>query len=96
MLKAEWTPQARTELKKILKFIAKKGRPLTAERLYDEIHEKAEFYARTPDTGLQHKHMPDEWLYGRFKRWAIVFERTDKGIKVLRVIDFSRDFDKLF
>ncbi len=97
MARAEWTRIAEDELAEIAYWIAVEDRrPLTARRVVEDIQRKAERYSETPDIGQRHPDLPEGWLYFRHKRWIVVYRSRDYGIDVLRVIDASRDFPRLF
>lgn len=45
----------------------------------------------------QHRlEFPPEWRYCVHKRWVIVYEVATEGIEILRVLDASRDFGRIF
>jgi plasmid stabilization system protein ParE len=97
MPKAVWTPEAEKDLAEIVYFIAVQDRrPLTARKNANEIKQKAEQYASTPEIGQRNDDLPEGSLYFRHKRWAIIYETRDYGIIVVRVVDMSRDFGRLF
>ncbi len=97
MAHAQWTPSAEEDLIEIAYWIAVQSqRPLTARRIVVEIKDKAGRYAATPRIGQRHPDLPDGWFYFRHKRWVIVYQPRDDGIDVLRVVDATRDFSRLF
>ena len=97
MAKVEWSPQARTELKEILKFIARRDkRPQTAANIEAEIKKKLILYAGSPDIGHCHELLPNDWRCCRHKRWTIVYRPGESGIQVLRIVDAARNFTRLF
>ena len=97
MPRAEWTQSAENELTEIAYWIAvESNRPLTARRIVEQIRNKANRYAATPEIGQRHPDFPEGWMYFRHKRWVILYLARDYGIDVLRVIDASRDFRRLF
>jgi len=97
MARAEWTLTAEDELTEIAYWIAVEDeRPLTARRIIEEIQHKAEIYASTPGIGQRHPDLPEDWWYFRHKRWIVVYRHREYGIDVLRVVDASRDFPRLF
>lgn len=97
MARAEWTLTAEDELTEIAYWIAVEDeRPLTARRIVEEIQHKAEIYAGTPGIGQRHPDLPEDWWYFRHKRWIVVYRHREYGIDVLRVVDASRDFMRLF
>ncbi|MBC8350902.1 MAG: type II toxin-antitoxin system RelE/ParE family toxin [Planctomycetes bacterium] len=97
MSHAVWTPLAEAELEDIVYYIAVKDRrPLTAERIARGIHNRAENAADKSAIWRKHPDLPPDWFYVLHKRWVIVFMKHPVGIEVLRVIDASRDFTRLF
>ena len=72
-----------SELKKILKFIVKKDqRILTAEKIGNEIRSKLVAYAENPDIGTQHAELPVGVLTCFHKRWVVIYQPIENGIKV--------------
>ncbi len=97
MAKVAWRPQARVELKEILKFIARNdGRPQTAAKIDAEIREKLLLYAESPNIGQRYAGLLEGTRYCIHKRWAIFYRPIESGIEVTNVIDTARDFSKLF
>ena len=97
MPRAVWTPFAEFELEEIIVYIAiEDRRPLTAERIYAEIRDKANEFANTPTVGHTHPDMPERMFYFTHKRWIVVYKRHVEGIEVLRVLDGMRDLPNLF
>ena len=97
MANVVWSPQARAELKEILKFIARKDhRILTAAKIENEIRQKLIIYAENPEIGTRYPELPNDVLTCVYKRWAILYLPIENGIQVLNVIDSARDFKKLF
>ena len=97
MSHAVWTPFAESELEDIVYYIAvEDGRPAIAERIAHEIRDRADYVAGLSSVWQKHPGLPFEWYYSTHKRWLIVFQKHASGIEVLRVIDASRDFTRLF
>jgi plasmid stabilization system protein ParE len=96
MSRALWTPQAAAELGDILYYIAfKDRRPLTGEKLYYEIRQLADEYARPDAARHSHPLAPAGWYYFLHKRWLIYYQLHEDGIEVMRVIDGIRDLPPL-
>jgi len=94
---AVWTPLAEAELEDIVYYIAVEDkRPVRAERIACEIRDRADQTASTRAIWQRHPDLPPDWFYSMHKRWLIVFQEHANGIEVLRVIDGSRDFTRLF
>lgn len=97
MSRAIWTPLAEAELEDIVYYIAVENqRPLLAEQIACEIRDRAEYVAATSVLWQKHPGLPPDWYYSLHKRWLIVFRKHESGVEVLRVIDGSRDFTRLF
>lgn len=93
----KWRPQARQELKDILKFIARQdNRPATAARIRTEIREKINLVSQNPEMGSAKDELPDDCRMFLHKRWAIIYEPKSYGIEIVRVIDTARDFGNMF
>jgi len=102
MKQAEWTPLARNDLGEILYHIAvEDGRPETAEQLAAEIQKRCDEYSQAYVDGSVLGGARPEFGIGyrvfSHKRWVIVFRPLDdRGIEIMRVLDSSRDYGKLF
>lgn len=97
MSHAIWTPLAEAELEDIVYYIAVEDRrPTIAEQIANEIRDRADFVAATPAVWQRHPDLPLDWFYSLHKWWLIAFQEHSSGIDVLRVIDTSRDFTRLF
>lgn len=97
MAGALWTPLAVDDLAEIASYIAvKDARPLVSEKIVREIHEKAEQYAKHPSLGIKRFDLAQGLYCFRHKRWLVFYEIVDGQLKVLRVLDGSRDYPKLF
>lgn len=101
MAMTEWTQLAEGDLERIYEWIAEReGRRITAKlvvrRLRDHCDEYASIFASGSTIGTAR---PDLGAGARtltHQRWVIVFRPIDAGIEVLRVVDGSRDFDRMF
>lgn len=92
MPSALWTPTAEGELEEIVYYIAVEGgRPATAERIANDIHDRAIFFAGSPESGHRHPEFPENWRYFLHKRWLVLYQPHQQGIEVLRVVDATRD-----
>lgn len=97
MAAALWTPEAQSDLEEIVYYIAIEGdRPLTGERIAREIRDTCDQYAEQPLLGEARPGLGEECRILVVKRWVIIYRPFLDGIAVLRVVDGSRDFDKLF
>ena len=97
MARANWTPRAEAHLEEIAYHIAvEDGRPLTAERIVVEIHDKCQLYAEHPLQGEARPDLREAYRILRHKRWVIVYIPCDDGIVVEAVFDGARDYPKVF
>lgn len=97
MGQVDWTPVGRRDLKEIAKYIARQGqRPAIAAKVVDEIHARCAEYALRLDVGSRHKYFPDPMRFFVHKWYVIIYEPTDDGLIVHRVVDGARDLSRLF
>lgn len=93
----QWSDRAHNSLRRIANYVAREaGRPLVADRLVDAIHAKAEAHGRQPGMGSLHKDLPESYRYFVHKRYVVIYETADDGIRVLLVVDSARDWTRLF
>jgi toxin ParE1/3/4 len=89
--------ESEKDLQEIAYHIAvRDGRPLTAERILEELIAKCEFYAGCPEVGAAADHLFEGCRIGRHKRWAIFYRERDEGIDIVRIVDGARDYPSLF
>ncbi len=92
-----WTPEAELDLEEIAFYIAvKERRPLVAEQVVRGIHDACFKYSATPLIGQPEPRISSGCRRFTFKRWVILYKPLERGIAVLRVVDGSRDFTRLF
>ena len=92
-----WTPRAERHVEDIAYYIAvEDGRPLTAEKIVREIHDKCRLYAANPLLGTARPEFGASYRAFRHKRWVIIYGPLDDGIVVEAVFDASRDYPTLF
>jgi toxin ParE1/3/4 len=101
MTHAAWTEPAKAELRDIYLWIARRdGRRHTAKKIVRELRQTCDEYAAVFAAGsVIGTARPDLGEFYRVfthKRWVVVFRPIDGGIEVLRIIDGSRDFTRLF
>lgn len=72
------------------------GRPLTAERIIDELVAKCKFYANSPLVGTAAEELLEGCRHGRHKRWIIFYRPRPEGTDVVRIVDGARDYPSLF
>ncbi len=96
MPRLEWTPNARRSLKQIAKYIARQDRrPSVADKLVDEIDAKCRQYSLSPGMGSFDNALPVGFRFFTHKRYVIVFEPLESGIRVHLVVDSARDWPRL-
>lgn len=101
MVRAKWTSPAREDLKEIGRYIGRhERRPSIAAKILREITAKCDEYAKVFADGSVIGSDAEELGEGcrifSHKRWVIVFEPINGGIEILRVLDGSRDYRRLF
>jgi toxin ParE1/3/4 len=101
MSHADWAPQAKADLHDIYLWIARRdGRRSTARRIVREIRQECNRYANAFAAGsllgTASSELGESARNFTHKRWVVVFRPVDEGIEVLRVVDGSRDFPRLF
>lgn len=97
MARVLWTPVAQSELEDILFYIrVADGRPITARRIGEQLLAEIARYAASPGIGARLPMAPEGWLYLKFKRWLIFYQRMSDGIEIMRVIDAVRDLPGQF
>jgi plasmid stabilization system protein ParE len=94
---ANWSDVAREDLKEIGCYIGhEQHRSSTAAKIMREIRNHGEFLATSPQFGTARPDLGDDIRITSWKRWVIIFRPAVHGIDVLRVVDGSRDWAKLF
>jgi toxin ParE1/3/4 len=101
MASANWTPAAEPDVEDVYSYIAHQdGRRQTAKavvrRIRQACDELATSFAAGHVLGTARPRFGESHRVFSHKRWVIVFRPIDGGIEVLRVVDGSRDYDKLF
>ncbi len=94
---AHWTPDAETDLGEIAYSIAVADqRPITADRIIDEIRVKVDLYATQPSAGTLRRELGQDVRTFSHKHYISAYHPIDNGIEVLRVFDGERDYPRLF
>jgi toxin ParE1/3/4 len=97
MPRANWSYPAREDLKEIGRYIGRQQRrSSTAAKVMREIRNHCDYLARSPFAGTERPDLGDNIRITACKRWVIVFRPGLDGVDVLRIVDGSRDFAKLF
>jgi len=97
MPRALRTEAAQKDLDDIAWYIAvHESRPRVAYKNIDDIIAKCELLANNPLLGTAKPEFGDRYRIFSHKRWVILFRPIEDGIEVLRIVDGSRDFSRLF
>jgi len=98
MPQAQWSPEAKTDLIDVAYHIGvEQGKPLTADKIIDGALELASTMAKQPLVGQTCPDLGEGIRMFSYKnRWVIIYRPIEEGIYVIRFIDGSRDYDKLF
>lgn len=101
MSSLHWTEQARQDIDDIYDFIARYDRrPLSAERVVEALvgacSSYADYYAAGSVIGAARPELGEDYRAFTHKRWVVLFRPLDDGIEVMRVLDGSRDYPRLF
>jgi len=95
--RVQWTPTAEKDLEEIAYYIAvEDGRPSVADRLIDAIVRKCEQYSNQPVMGSLESDLGENLRSFSHKRYVVIYRPTDDGIEIMRVVDGSRDYPRLF
>lgn len=101
MSHAEWTAPAESDVEDIYGWIAiRDGRTLTAKKVLRELRracdEYAEAFASGSILGTARHDLGEFFRVFTHKRWVVIFRPLHDGIEVLRVLDGSQDFSRIF
>jgi toxin ParE1/3/4 len=99
--KAKWAPIAEEEVEAIYEWIAHRdSRRQTAKRITAEIRQECDEYADAIAAGsvigTARPDLGEGYRLFTHQRWVVVFRPIERGIEVMRVVDGSRDFPRLF
>lgn len=95
--KVTWSSLAERDLEEIVHYIAAiDGKPRVAEYVVHEIRNVCKLYAEHPMLGEREPRLGPTCRRFTHKRWVIFYRPDQDGIGVVRVIDASRDFNRLF
>lgn len=95
MARTIWTPVAKQDLTGTVHYIAVAGGGTEiAEKIFGEILDTIDAFARGDHAGQPFDGAPADWLYASHKRWLIFFRELDDGIEIMRVIDGARDLPR--
>jgi toxin ParE1/3/4 len=101
MARVSWTRTAEAELEDIVYFIAVKDRRReTATKIFHEVKDKCQLYAKNPELGLARPDLcrqpEDAYRSFTFKRWVVIYEPREYGIEILAIFDGSRRYESFF
>jgi plasmid stabilization system protein ParE len=90
------TPEARSDLRKILLDIAEEN-PETAERLRSEIYEAFQRLGQSPGIGHYHEDLLDRrYRFWNFYSYAVCYIWERKPIHIIAVVHGARDLEAFF
>lgn len=94
---ANWSDLACGDLKEIGRYIGREQhRHFVAAKIMREIRNHCDEIAGSPHFGTARPDLGEDIRVTSYKRWVIIFRAAQDGIDVLRVVDGSRDWAKLF
>jgi toxin ParE1/3/4 len=96
-----WSASARDDVDRIYQYIGEhERRPAAADKFVKKLVADGESYAASFSAGsvlgTARPGFGESYRIFSHKRWVIVFRPLVDGIEVLRVVDGSRDYAKLF
>ncbi len=96
-----WTATARQDVDEIYDYIGQRdGRPTVADNFVRELEQACDNYAAAFAAGhvlgSARSDLGESYRVVAHKRWVIIFRPIGGGIEVLRVVDGSRDYARLF
>jgi plasmid stabilization system protein ParE len=101
MAKLQLSPQSRQDVDGIYDYIGRRDRrPATADKVVTELmrtcQSYADIFAAGSVVGTARPDLGETYRVFTHKRWVVVFRPIGDGIEILRVVDGSRDFARLF
>ncbi len=91
------TDAAENDLREIAYYIVVRDRrPVTADKVVDDILRKCKLYAETPEMGTRADDLGSGYRLFAHKRWVIIYRSIVDGIVILRIVDGARDYSSLF
>ncbi len=90
---AKWTSQAESDLEEIAFYIAiDDKRPAVADQIVNERYAQAALYATQPNMGSDAAELGENLRTFPHKRWLVIYEPIENGIRVRTVVDAARDY----
>jgi plasmid stabilization system protein ParE len=75
-------------------------RPLTADKVVTALVAECQFLADSISSGsvigTARPDLGESYRLFTYKRWVIVFRPIHDGIEIIRIVDGSRDFSRIF
>jgi plasmid stabilization system protein ParE len=101
MADLQWSAEGRTDVDDVYDYIARRDRrPATADKVVRGLAATcqwlAEEFATGSVVGTARPDLDEDFRVFTHQRWVIVFHPIANGIKVVRVLDGSRDFSRIF
>jgi toxin ParE1/3/4 len=101
MPQVAWSTVAESDVEEIYEWIARRdGRRQTAKKVARELRQRCEglgqIVASGSLIGTARPDLGDGYRLFTHQRWVIVFRPADEGIEIMRVLDGSRDYPRLF
>ncbi len=96
-----WTSLAKSDVDDIYDFIARQNhRPSTADQFVQDLaaacQSYADAFAAGSTIGTARPNLGEGYRVFTHKRWVVVFRAAVDGIEVMRIVDGSRDYTRLF
>ena len=97
----DWSFASRQDIDEVYYYIGVRDRrPATADKVIGELrdacHSYADAFAAGSVIGTARSDLGEDFRVFTHKRWVVIFRPIEDGIEVLRVVDGSRDFPRLF
>jgi toxin ParE1/3/4 len=98
MPEAVWSPEALRDAEDIAFYIGvQERRPVTAEKIVRGLNDLCNLIATQPAMGEARPELGVACrVFPYKKRWIVLYRPANEGIRVLRVVDATRDFNQLF
>jgi plasmid stabilization system protein ParE len=101
MSQVSWSPIAESDVEEIYRWIARRdGRRRTAKKIVHELRQRCdglgEIFASGSKIGTDYPNLGEGYRIFTHQRWVIVFRPATDGIEIMRVLDGSRDYPRLF
>ena len=88
--------RSKVDLLQIWNYLAENASLETADRIVRFLYDRCDFLAKTPGLGQLQPSLGDGIRTFSARKYVIFFERQSDGIRVLRIVHGSRDWEQLF